>query len=226
MICYVICSGPRAGSHYLASLLSSTGVAGAPADHFNPLGAGTRPDLLRDGTTRYDRHYVDRLVTDTATPNHVFGTMVQFNQVANYVGLTRFRSLFPSEPQFIFLRRKDETRQAVSLALARQTGQFLATEPAQRAPVYNADQIRCCLEDVRNHNRGWDTWFWEHRIAAHSVDYEHCVADPVAVVDVILTFLGGVRLTPAAAIPTSSLRRQSNELNDRWTQRYLQEPLP
>ena len=222
MICYVICSGPRAGSHYLANLLASTGVAGRPADHFNPWGA--RESVVpQDGRPiRYDQSYVDGLIAETSTPNGVFGTMIQFNQAANHVGLARLQTIFPSTPKFLFLTRDDHTKQAVSLAIARQTGQFLATQTPQRAPVYNADQIRCCLEDVRNHDRGWNTYFWEHQLMPHRIRLEECVADPVYTIDSALRFISGAELASAARPAHSSIRRQGTELNEQWTERYLQ----
>jgi len=223
MICYLICSGPRAGSHFLANLLDSTGVAGRPDDYFNPLGAARLTPQTAD-PIRYERAYVDDLVAETSTPNSVFGAMVQFNQAANHIGFNRLASLFPAAPRFIFLTRNDETRQAVSLAIARQTGQFFATQAAQRAPVYNADQIRCCLEDVRNHNRGWETYFWEHRIQPHRICYEECVVDPVSTIESTLRFIGGLTLSTTAERATSSVQRQGTEVNDRWTSLYLQNP--
>ena len=222
MTCYIICSGPRTGSHFLSDLLTSTGVAGKPADYFNPLGAGAVSRLNEPGAIRYNRAYVDALVARTATPNGIFGSMIQFNQAANFVGLSRLLSIFPSAPKIIFLMRSDEIRQAVSLAIARQTGQFLASQPIERAPVYNADQIRCCLEDVWNHNRGWETYFWEHRISPHRISYEECVAAPLEIVRSTLAFIGGPALLPCSAAVGSSIQRQGNELNDRWTRRYRQ----
>ena len=158
----------------------------------------------------------------TATPNGVFGSMIQFNQAANFVGLSRLLSIFPSVPRFIFLERSDEIRQAVSLAIARQTGQFLASQPIERAPIYNADQIRCCLEDVWNHNRGWETFFWEHRISPCRVVYEECVATPLDVVRSALEFIGDPAPLVCPTAVVASTQRQGNELNDRWTRWYRQ----
>jgi LPS sulfotransferase NodH len=214
----VICSGPRAGSHFYASILAAAGIAGRPDDHFNPCGGGRRERRGAD-TLPYNRQYVDEVIAETTTANGVFGTMTQFNQIANFVGFQRLESLFPAPIKYVHLERKDKLRQAVSLAIARQTGQFQRGEPTAREAIYNPEQIRCCLEEVMNHNRGWEMYFWERGVQPLHVLYEDLVLSTLDTIKRTLSYLE-IDVPRDFVLPESHLKKQATEVNDEWVLKY------
>ncbi|UCE48753.1 MAG: hypothetical protein JSW47_01130, partial [Phycisphaerales bacterium] len=188
-ICYVICSTPRSGSHFYAASLAATGIAGRPEDHFNPWGAGGRRGEAHDAEPKYDRKYVADIMAASNMTNGIFGTTVQFNQIAGFVGFKTFEGMFPHALKYLYLTRRDILQQAVSLAIARQTGQFQSGQPPAKQAQYNEDQIRCCLDDIINQERGWTRYFSERSIEPFRVFYEDLVTDTRKVVLETLEYL-------------------------------------
>jgi len=223
-ICYVICSSPRSGSHFLASYLAATRVAGIPEDHFNPWGAGGRRGEAHDAEPIYDRKYVANIIAASMTKNGVFGTMVQFTQIAGFVGFKTFENLFPHRLRYLYLSRRDILQQAVSLAIARQTGQFRSDQPLEKEAQYNPDQIRCCLDDITNHERGWSRYFAERYIEPFRVFYEDLVADTQKIILATLEYLN-IPFPGDFSVPRSILKKQATEINHEWVRRYKRSTL-
>ena len=188
-ICYIICSSPRSGSHLYSSLLAATGMAGNPEEHFNPWGAGRRHGIDID-TLVYDIDYLSEIISQNTTANGVFGTKAQFTAITSFVGLGRLESLFPTKLKYLYVDRRDELRQGISLAIARQTGQFFWNEPVLKEPVYNLEQLRCCLEEIMNQKKGWNTYFWERNIKPFHVMYEELITNKQEIIVQTLKFLG------------------------------------
>lgn len=219
--CYIVCSAPRSGSNFYSSLLTATELAGRPEEHFDPWQPGQTPAESPNGLL-YGADYVEGLVRRGTTENGVFGTKAQFNEITSYVGLARLAGLFPVEPKYLFLERRDVIGQAVSLAIARQTGQFFWNDPPQRHPTYNPDQIRCCLEEICNQNRGWRTHFWEHGIEPFHVLYEDLVSKTSAVILDTLQFLD-VTVPKGFSTPRSTLKKMATSLNREWAEKFVKD---
>lgn len=223
-LCYVICSTPRSGSHFYAASLTATGVAGRPEDHFNPWGAGGRRGEAHQAEPIYDRKYVADIMAASTTTNGVFGTMAQFTQIAGFVGFKTFEGLFPHRPRYLYLTRRDILQQAVSLAIARQTGQFQSDQPPTKQAQYNPDQIRCCLDDITNQTRGWTRYFAEQSIEPFRVFYEDLVADTRKIILESLEHLN-IDIPSDFAIPPPTLRKQATEINYEWVRQYKRSAL-
>src|SRR4051794_11021098 len=58
---YLVCATPRSGSTLLCELLTSTGVAGRPAEYFEELRATSLPRQAREYFTGFDDPVVDHL---------------------------------------------------------------------------------------------------------------------------------------------------------------------
>jgi LPS sulfotransferase NodH len=217
-ICYIICSSPRSGSHLYSSLLSATGLAGNPEEHFNPWGAGSRPDQSIDSLL-YDRKYMENIILRSATANGVFGTKAQFTAITSFVGLARLESLFPTRLKYLYIDRRDELRQGISLAIARQTEQFFWYEPALREPEYNLDQLRCCLEGIANQKRGWKTYFKERKIEPFRVMYEELIHHRRQIIIATFNYLG-VEVPEDFVTPETSLKKQATHINDQWVRLF------
>ena len=111
--CYLIAASPRSGSQLLGDLLTSTGLAGFPDEHFNPWHMGDAANFFPDDLL-YGPDHIQQLIKKYTTPNGVFGTKAHFLQVINFVGLDRLESLYPTPLKYVSLRRRDFTRQGIS----------------------------------------------------------------------------------------------------------------
>ncbi|MFG6191994.1 Stf0 family sulfotransferase [Nonomuraea sp. JJY05] len=131
--------------------------------------------------------------------------------------------------RFVYLRRDDVLAQAVSWLRAEQTGTWYLDNageagggaPGGRAPSYDAAGIRELIERIEEHNAAWERWFASSGVRPHQVRYEDLDADPAGVTRGILGFLG-LDLPEGRAI-VAGHRRQADELNTAWIERYRQE---
>jgi LPS sulfotransferase NodH len=201
-----------------SNLMADTQLAGYPQEHFNPWHMGHARDEFPEHLV-YDRSYVNELIEKHTTPNGVFGTKAQFTQITNFVGLGRLEGLFPTPLRFFYVQRLDDERQAVSLARAAQTGQYVWDQPIEAKPKYNYHQISQCLREIKIQEKGWEVYFLERQITPFRVVYEEFVEDMDRVIIEALRFLD---ITAPAGFrgPAPRLRKQADHLSDEWVVRY------
>ena len=215
---YMICATLRTGSTYLGQLLSSTGVLGCPREYFNTEGRRARFDQAYPG----DRlAQLDIIRTRGATSNGIYAVKVIGPQLLD---LHRHIDPFHDLPNLalIRMRRQDVLGQAISLARARQTGQFLATDRQRGAPAYDFKAIRHALRSIERQHALWDHALAGLRAQPLSVAYEDLLVDSQSVVDRIASHLGvGLPVPIDPALVTHTMQR--DELSADWRQRFLAE---
>jgi LPS sulfotransferase NodH len=155
---------PRSGSALLCEALWHTDLAGRPGEHFHP-------DHYDEEAAAALAH-VEAVRRERTTPNGVFGTKLMATHLAVLAGRLRrlprwalpapqlLRALF-HDPRFVWLRRRDEVRQAVSLWRAEATGVYgrRGEDPAPPAPEYDFPRIADCVRRVRAWNATWEAFF-------------------------------------------------------------------
>ena len=216
--CYLIASSPRSGSQLLGDLLTATGLAGFPAEYFNPWYMGDAANFFPDDLL-YGPEHIQRLIEKYTTPNGVFGTKAHFLQVVNFVGLDNLEHLYPAPLKYISLRRRDFTRQGISLARAVQTDSYNSNMQPARDPVYNYYQILQCIREVRVDAKGWETYFQQRAIEPLRIVYEDFVADPGETLQRIFDFME-IPIPAGFQMPVSPLKRQADSLSDLWVEKF------
>jgi trehalose 2-sulfotransferase len=216
--CYIICSAPRSGSHLLSYLMTDTQLAGFPQEHFNPWFMGDAVNEFPDKLL-YEKSHITNLIEKYTSPNGVFGTKAQFDQIADFVGLTRLESFFPTSLKYIFIQRSDKIGQAVSLARAEQTDQWMSGQATQREPQYNYFQIRSCLREIKLQEKGWETYFMERGLKPYRVNYEELAASPEPVILSALDYLG-INRPAGFQVPTPRIQKQGDSLSEEWIARF------
>jgi trehalose 2-sulfotransferase len=235
---YIIASVQRSGTHLLCSLLRSTGVAGFPAEHF----------LARPGETWESRWhstsrtaYVARVLRDNTTPNAVFGTVAMWSYFERMLQMLRdipehkeldggdLIEAALHEPKYIWLRRRNRVEQAVSWAIACQTGvwaQRTGQKPRPRsAAKFDFKVIDEWCNRIAEHEAAWAKYFRENRIDPLTLFYEDVVASNRAAVETVLEYLR-IPLPADVKIVASGLEKQANELSEQWTAAYLKRKKP
>jgi LPS sulfotransferase NodH len=242
---YFVCATPRTGSSLLLGLLASTGVAGRPQAYFR------EPDELLwadrwqiPRTSQGGFHYADYVQAALAagrTGNGVFGAKLMWGTLDEVVD--KLGTVYPDlagedvtllnrafgRTRFVYLRRDDVLAQAVSWLRAEQTntwyvggnGEIGDTGGNGRAPSFDADGIGQLAQTIDEHNAAWEEWFASFDIQPHRVRFEELEADMLAVTRGILDFLG-LDLPDGRAI-VAQHRREADELNDQWMDRYRAE---
>ncbi len=220
---YVLASAPRSGSNMLARALWHTGQAGFAdgylsdthaLDFFERWGWATADPAALTET------YVRGLMRFRTSPNGVFGVNVHGEHLP---GLEVDLHELLRSPCYIWLRRRDRLRQAVSYALAQQTGvwildgTYLPIGPPLAEPAYSYAEILRCLRHLDRDERRWTDYFESRTLAPHVVFYEDLLA---SYEETVLGCLHHLGVEATGPIPEPGLSRQAGEVTERWLERF------
>jgi LPS sulfotransferase NodH len=224
----------------------ATGLPPHPGDYLDGLprtGAGIRDDASPPHAPVYSdlrgladyREHLDRTHRLGRTGNGVFGAKLMWRQVADlqtlasglpeYAGLELsdlFDRLFGG-PTYVWMRRRDKIRQAISLWRALQTRTWrLEHEPTDRgAPIlrYSFDGIDHLARSLQTDDDAWGRYFATHGLAQLTIFYEDDLErDPAATTERVLHRIGVS--APGAWRPSEPTVRQADGLNDQWFTAY------
>lgn len=194
---YFICGSPRSGTWLLSGLLASTGVAGNPHQYF----WRETEDANRRNWGAPSSEYVSRVLEVGTTAKGVFGCKLMWGYLPDFLerlenevsgAYATQRSLiarvFP-RPRFVWVSREDVVAQAVSWAIAIQTGYWHHWDVASGKARFDFDQIRALVREASEHKRAWRRWFAENEIGVLEVRFEDLVQDKEGVTREVLGFL-------------------------------------
>jgi LPS sulfotransferase NodH len=207
-------------------------------------GAGIRDDLRQtDGPAYSDLRsvedweaHLDRTFAHGTTANGVFGTKLMWNQLPDieqhaaasphYAGLTGVALLdrLFGEPRYVWMRRRDRVRQAISLWRALQTRTWRLEHP--QADDGTGPELFYSFEGIEHLRRrlsvdddAWGKFFATHALPYLELFYEEDVEpDPAGATARVLRCVD-VEL-PADWTPAARMVRQSDGLNDEWYAAY------
>jgi LPS sulfotransferase NodH len=207
---YLIASTPRSGSELLAQLLYSTRLVGAPFEYFKPT---------------FFWYWRRRI--DSSDPEEVLhGIVARRTGSAGWFGikvhrphLRYLRSLVDYRPEVVVrTRRHDVVDQAVSLAIALQTGAWTSLQPALAEPRYDRQAIADAQATIRRMDASWDAHFEKSGFTPLTVFYEDVVRAPRQALTGLFDAFG-LRLPPEGMVPET--RKQADRVNQEWKSRYL-----
>ena len=232
----VICSVPRSGSNLLSYALEDTGLAGRPREYFgarNEAGYAEEWGLPR----RYSlRSYLKKLAANSTTPNGVWGAHIHLFDLLDVIERARkefgkalserklLEACFPN-PRYIYIRRADRVRQAISWIRAGDSRQWLRLqgEPVSDRMArldINLDDVDKWIQVFSEQESKWREFFARNNLTVHEVVYEDLASDYQATVLSALDYLG---LMPRAdlQLPPPRLEKQSDDLTERAAARYM-----
>jgi trehalose 2-sulfotransferase len=129
-------------------------------------------------------------------------------------------------PRYIWLRRRNRVEQAVSWAIACQTGvwaQKPREEPQPRVvPKFDFKIIDEWLNRIETHEGRWAKYFRENHINPLVLFYEDVVACSRGSVEHVLEFLG-LPTSAAVGVVPSTFEKQANQISQQWTAAYLKQ---
>jgi LPS sulfotransferase NodH len=245
---YLVCGVQRCGSTLLCEALAATGVAGVPREYFMPgvpgsgaldvgfAGFEQSPWAQEQGAASFPEFLAAALKAGRSA-NGVFAAKIQWNcfepflerlrVYTPYGGTATARQLVRrsfGKPRFIFLTRRDRVHQAVSWALAGQTGPYASAQAAERArlagPHFNAELLDGLLRLIEAGEAGWESLFDVLDVEPLRLVYEDWCQDLPSAIKEIIQWLG---LGGASEVFDSSaltFERQASALNDEWVARY------
>ena len=233
VISYIIASVQRSGTHLLCTILRSTGVAGSPAEHF----------LSKPGETWEGRcgapsrvAYVERVLRQNTTANGVFGAVVMWSyfermlqllqEIPGYKNLNGAQLLTAAlhQPRYVWMRRRNQVEQAISWAIACETGIWARQKgdrPQPRTRLrFDFKVIDEWCNRIAAHEAGWANYFRENQIEPLVLFYEDVVASHHAVAKRVLEFLG-VPFARNLRIARPPIEKQATQLSEEWAITYL-----
>jgi trehalose 2-sulfotransferase len=243
-VSYLVCATPRSGSTLLCEGLKATGVAGRPEEYFEALPTTGRPRTPADflaglddpealavvngapppepppysSLLDVDRHeeHLERVRAWGTTPNGVFGAKVMWGHVDDPA------SLFPGA-RYVWVRRDDTVRRAISLWRAMQTQAWRdeGSRGSRHAELeYRFSALRHLVDLLDEHDAAWARFFDGRHVL--EVTYEEIAADLPRTLERTLTHLGIERPHEwPPALP--AMRRQADALSDRWAEAYARD---
>jgi len=232
-ISYVVASVQRSGTHLLCSILRSTGIAGSPEEYF--LSKPGETWEKRWGTPSREA-YVQHILRQNTAANRVFGAVVMWSyfepmlqmlqEIPAYKNLNGAQLLAAvlSTPKYIWMRRRNHVEQAVSWAIASQTGIWAQTgeEKLQprAVPKFDFKVIDEWCNRIAAHEAGWENYFRGNQIEPLVLFYQDVVASHRTAAERVLEFLR-LPIPAAMEIPPPTVEKQATRISEEWTERYL-----
>jgi LPS sulfotransferase NodH len=186
------------------------------------------------------RAYVGIASAKSTTSNGISGIKLHYFQLAELSkkiaaieeipGLTDAQlmsAVFPNA-KYLWLRRRDKSRQAISLHIALATREWWATNrtaptPCEKEPVaveFDAEAIARAEMALERDDARWSDFFRAAGIAPFTIYYEDLATDYAGTIRTILSWLG-LPDAESLAIAPSRLKRQADERSEAWLGRYL-----
>jgi trehalose 2-sulfotransferase len=209
-------------------------------------GAGIRDDLRPTDAPAYSdlrtvdgwRAHLERTFDLGTTANGVFGAKLMWNQLPDVeqhaAALPEFAGLTGSEllerlfghPRYVWMRRRDKVRQAISLWRALQTRTWRLEHPHANGDVpvlsYSFDGIEHMRRRLSADDEAWGRHFLRYAIDPLELIYETDVTpDPAGAVSRVLQYIGVA--VPHGWAPAARTARQSDGLSDEWHAAYHRE---
>jgi len=206
-------------------------------------GVGIRDDVRPSEPPEYSdlravdgwEEHLERTFRLGTTGNGVFAAKLMWNQLPDLeqhaAALPEFAGLAGSElldrllghPSYVWMRRRDKVRQAISMWRALQTRTWRLEHPGGDggAPTlsYSFRGIEHLRRRLSADDEAWGRYFLHSLIAPLELVYEDDVSpDPAGAVARVLSHIGIE--APPGWEPDARMAQQSDELNDEWHAAY------
>jgi LPS sulfotransferase NodH len=230
---FTIAFSPRCGSTLLSNILAAGG-AGKPTEYFQyPYDANEYFKVEKEASVLSSF----QSIVQKHSANHIFGSKMAHDhrarlddllnrQVAGYDGVD---SILPDH-KWIFVKRKDPIRQAISLCIAQATGVWhLKQDQAKSAEPeveYDFFAVLSGLTMLLANNFNWGLYFEKNALSPLTIFYEDFLADKKSALKLIAAHLGleSDLLTNVPANAEGGLAKISDrhkELYERMRERFM-----
>ena len=217
----------------LCHALEDTGVLGVPAEYFHRGDEGFWRGRWGAAT---EEAFLQALRDRPVTANGVWGSKMMWNYFADAVARLHawprlgvpsdaadpdvLAAAFPGV-RYVWLRREDKLRQAISLWRAGATGQYALGDGEQPAPPppFDRDAIARLVRWAEEGEAGWRGWFAAHSITPFEIVYEDMTRGLTTVVRDLAAFLG-VALPTGLGPVCPRLRRQVDHQTERLVEQF------
>lgn len=229
---YLICATPRCGSSLLAEALKNTGIAGWPEEYF---WQGDEAAWKERWGVSFYTDYLKAAIRQDTTTNGVFGAKVMWAYFDDVISKLRCIPLYSEittlallpailpNLHYIWIRRRDKVRQAISHWKALQTGiwAWSTDEPpiATKEPIFDFAAIDSLVQEIIMHESAWQGYFAACGVQPYTVIYEEVRTAYEATARDILQYLC-ISYPEHLKFAVRRLKQQADTLSEEWVQRY------
>lgn len=229
---YIVCATPRSGSSLLDEALKNSGIMGIPDEYFLPQNERL---WQRAWNTPTFSEYVAEVLRRGTSSNGIFGMKIMwgyfdhFSKQIRHLPGNRYqtthealKTVFP-KICYIWIRRRDKVRQAVSHAKARQTNVWVVTNElapgTMQKPVFSFQQLHVMVRELEAHDAAWQRYFATHGIRPYIVFYEDFVEHCEETVLDIMRYMH-ISVPEQIQLMPRLLQKQADHQSEEWVQRY------
>ncbi|MCP4847756.1 MAG: hypothetical protein GY899_07415 [Verrucomicrobiaceae bacterium] len=237
MISYLVCATHRSGSNLLCQSLWHTELCGYPQEFFSPTRASKIAEeygLVADPQLDYPG-YVSELVSKRVSSNGVFGAKIMWSHLEPFLtGLGQdsmadtdlLGTIFPNI-RYLWIRRDDKLRQAISMWKAKQTKVYnsLQTEGGAHLAaeaIYDFNEIEKIKRRFEDEDKAWGDFFTKNSITPVQIHYEDFAVHHEARTLEILRELA-IDVGKAFKVKPLTYKPLADSTNEEWRERYLRE---
>jgi LPS sulfotransferase NodH len=225
---FTIAFAPRAGSTYLAELLTLNGIGKTDEYFFRPYettgfipadGSAVTPELLRERA----RIYANGGWFGVKLDHHQLDALAKLMGQATFMDVD-FGAIFERHA-WIWLRRRDQIAQTVSAARAMQSGIWSTTNPNYRTVTvtkYDFDTLLGTHQATAADEAAWARYFKRHGLTPLELFYEDLTADPDGTLDAIRAYLHVRKPARGNRLGVSITQQRGVEL-ERFRDRYRED---
>ncbi|GMN14954.1 Stf0 family sulfotransferase [Altererythrobacter sp. MTPC7] len=212
----LIASTGRCGSHMLGRAMHATGRFGFPLEYCHP--ANLRIWGKKFGETE-PVAILRKIIEHRTSPNGVFGLKMHFSHLRAFPNRKQlFEAL--GDVRVVHLLREDLAGQAVSNAIATQTGVWLSGMMGTgREPQYDEALILRSMRQIAADNAGWREFLGRAAIPSVLMTFSRVSADLPSAIREIAEFadidISGVDIRSSPAT-----RKQGTSRNAEWVKRF------
>jgi LPS sulfotransferase NodH len=225
---YVVCASPRTGSNLLNELLKHSGVAGKPLELFNMRNHNFPwPWWNHPKAVERLHHHCARFTT----PNQVCGIKILCEQWINLRVRLASQPCYQGRPphdvfdeilhhpRYIWIRRHDKLRQALSLWRALQNEAWVSHARPGGRPAFDAEAIDWLVQHLHHEEEQWQQFFDQLGITPLTIIYEDLVADRAGTLRQVLAYLD-LPLSAVPSIQETRNQQQSDATTEEWLLMY------
>lgn len=212
---YLVASTPRSGSHFVGHALASGGHYGFPLEYLNQ----GNLDIWchRFGVATYEEA-LTQIMRHRTGPTGLFGLKAHWSQYRHFC--THPMLTGPDGIQrIVWLTRRNRLSQAISFAIANQTGQFISGATRRGKASFDYDAVLRCARNIESQNKNWEEYFRVNvDIPLYHAEFEKLVEDTRIGMMRLASFIDAAGAT--GVTPADKTQQQSNDTSKVWAQRF------
>jgi trehalose 2-sulfotransferase len=242
---YIICSTGRSGSTLLCKTLEKSSFCGHPDEFFHhklikPIQKSKDPDYFID--------YCNSIYEKGLTSNGIFGIKMHWWQLFDFLKLARQISIFANKRdveilnsifpnlKFIYIWRRDMSKQAISTVIALQTKQWVnpTENQGEREEILSTTDNNVRFQPLNiykweqsfeDQNRRWRNFFQDNALPYYEIVYEDFIPSFDRKMEEVIDYLEVDRSLLSDKFEMA-IKKQGNDINKQFLQRYQAIPKP